>query len=112
MAQQVTFDPDTAIIRSVAYPVLDMVVAVLKDHPEINFIIYHSAYRGPGAIAKGVGKPVKDKDTKDPQEIPWTSDLLRMLKKNDKIKNVQDKCPEQPEDWDSVDDLDGCPEAD
>jgi predicted TIM-barrel fold metal-dependent hydrolase len=59
-----------------------------KDHPEINFILYHSAYRGPGAIAKGTGTPVKDKKTDDPQEIPWTSDVLRMLKKNDKIKNV------------------------
>jgi len=59
-----------------------------KDHPEINFILYHSAYRGPGLIARGTGKPVKDKKTDDPQEIPWTSDVLRMLKKNEKFENV------------------------
>jgi hypothetical protein len=31
---------------------------------------------------------VVDKPSTDPQEIPWTSDLLRILKKNPKIKNV------------------------
>ena len=31
---------------------------------------------------------------------------------NDKIPNSVDKCPEQPEDWDTVQDDDGCPEAD
>lgn len=31
---------------------------------------------------------------------------------HDKIPNTKDKCPEEPEDWDSVQDDDGCPEKD
>lgn len=64
-----------------------------KDFPDLNFIIYHSAYRGPSGlltswIGRGTGEKVVDKPTKDPQEVPWVSDLFRMLKKNPKIKNV------------------------
>jgi predicted TIM-barrel fold metal-dependent hydrolase len=65
-----------------------------KDFPELNFIIYHSAFRGPTKglgslwISRGTGERVKDKDTKDPQEVPWVSDVLRFLKKSPKIKNV------------------------
>lgn len=71
----------------------DDVEKAAKDFPELNFIIYHSAYRGPGGLAgswvsRGTGERVKDKPTKDPQEIPWISDLLRILKNNPKIKNV------------------------
>lgn len=63
------------------------------DHPDLNFILYHSAYRGPtglvgGWVSRGTGEKVVDKDTKDPQEIPWMSDVFRILKKNPKIKNV------------------------
>jgi predicted TIM-barrel fold metal-dependent hydrolase len=58
-----------------------------KDHPDLNFIIYHSAFRGFGGIAKGTGEKVEDKKTDDPQEIPWVSDLLRIVEK-DKLKNV------------------------
>src|SRR5262249_26037814 len=58
-----------------------------------NFIVYHSAYRGPGGflgglISRGTGERVVDKKTNDPQEIPWISDVLRILKKNKKIKNI------------------------
>ncbi|MFQ3593574.1 MAG: amidohydrolase family protein [Gemmataceae bacterium] len=71
----------------------DDIEKAAKDFPELNFIIYHSAYRGPsglltGWISRGTGERIVDKPTTDPQEIPWTSDLLRMLKKNPKIKNV------------------------
>jgi predicted TIM-barrel fold metal-dependent hydrolase len=64
-----------------------------KDFPDLNFIVYHSGYRGPtgllaGWISRGTGEKVKDKPTKDPQEIPWISDILRILKKNPKIKNI------------------------
>ncbi len=61
-----------------------------KDHPDLNFIIYHSAYRGPVllGLGRGTGKRVIDKATSDPQEIPWISDVLRFLKKDSKIKNV------------------------
>ncbi|HJT79007.1 MAG TPA: amidohydrolase family protein [Gemmataceae bacterium] len=59
-----------------------------KDWPDLNFIVYHSGFRGFGLIAHGTGKKVEDPHTKDPQEIPWISDLLRILKRNPKIKNI------------------------
>lgn len=63
-----------------------------KDFPDLNFIIYHSAYRGPGGllswVSRGTGEKVVDKPTKDPQEIPWTSEIFRILRKNPKIKNI------------------------
>jgi predicted TIM-barrel fold metal-dependent hydrolase len=59
-----------------------------KDWPDLNFIIYHSGFRGTGFLAIGRGERVKDPVTTDPQEIPWISDILRILKKNPQIKNV------------------------
>jgi predicted TIM-barrel fold metal-dependent hydrolase len=59
-----------------------------KDWPELNFIVYHSGYRGTGWLAGGIGEKVKDPKSDDPQEIPWISDVLRILKKNPKIKNI------------------------
>ena len=62
------------------------------DFPDLNFIVYHSGYRGPIFLGRGIGRgtgtPVKDRATTDPQEIPWVSDLLRILKKNPRIKNL------------------------
>lgn len=59
-----------------------------KDHPDINFIIYHSAFRGFTWYGAGTGVKIVDPKTDDPQEIPWTSELLRILKRNPEIKNV------------------------
>jgi predicted TIM-barrel fold metal-dependent hydrolase len=64
-----------------------------KDFPDLNFIVYHSAYRGPSKglgkwLSQGVGDKVVDKETTDEQEIPWVSDVLRILQKNPKIKNI------------------------
>jgi len=59
-----------------------------KDWPDLNFIVYHSGFRGFGAIAGGRGEKVKDPKTDDPQEIPWISDIFRILKRNPKIKNI------------------------
>ena len=59
-----------------------------RDWPDLNFIVYHSGYRGTGFLAKGTGKKIVDKPTTDPQEIFWISDILRILKKNSKIKNI------------------------
>jgi predicted TIM-barrel fold metal-dependent hydrolase len=59
-----------------------------KDWPDLNFIIYHSAFRGFWPFSSGTGDKVRDKKTDDPQEIPWVSDVLRILKRNPKIKNV------------------------
>src|SRR3984957_19977179 len=59
-----------------------------KDWPDLNFIVYHSGFRGYGWLAKGTGIKVVDPKTDDPQEIPWVSDVLRILKRNPKIKNI------------------------
>jgi predicted TIM-barrel fold metal-dependent hydrolase len=59
-----------------------------KDWPDLNFIIYHSGFRGFTLLAQGTGEKVKDPKTDDPQEIPWISDVLRILKRNPGLKNV------------------------
>ncbi len=59
-----------------------------KDWPDLNFVVYHSGFRGFGGLAKGTGEKVVDPQSDDPQEIPWISDILRILKKNEKIKNI------------------------
>jgi predicted TIM-barrel fold metal-dependent hydrolase len=59
-----------------------------KDWPDLNFIVYHSGFRGLGALAGGRGEKVNDPKTDDPQEIPWISDIFRILKRNPKIKNI------------------------
>jgi predicted TIM-barrel fold metal-dependent hydrolase len=64
------------------------IVRAAKDWPDLNFIVYHSAFRGFGAIARGTGKPVDDPKRNDPQEIPWISDLLRDLRAHPEVKNV------------------------
>jgi uncharacterized protein len=66
---------------------LDLEKAAL-DWPDLNFIVYHSGFRGIGPIGKGTGDKVEDPKSEDPQEIPWISDILRILKKNPKIKNI------------------------
>jgi uncharacterized protein len=53
-----------------------------RDWPDLNFIIYHSGFRGTGFLGVGTGEKVVDPATDDPQEIPWISDVLRFLKKN------------------------------
>jgi predicted TIM-barrel fold metal-dependent hydrolase len=59
-----------------------------KDWPELNFVVYHSGFRGFGLLAGGRGERVVDPKTDDPQEIPWISDILRILKRNPTIKNI------------------------
>lgn len=59
-----------------------------KDWPDLNFIVYHSGYRGAGLLAGGTGEKVVDPKTDDPQEIHWISDILRILKRNPGIKNI------------------------
>jgi hypothetical protein len=60
-----------------------------KDFPDLNFIVYHSGFRGGRSrLAEGIGKDVPDPVTNDPQEIPWFSDIIRILKKNPGIKNI------------------------
>ena len=59
-----------------------------KDWPDLNFIVYHSGFRGFGGLGQGTGDKIVDKMTDDPQELPWISDILRILKKNASIKNI------------------------
>lgn len=59
-----------------------------KDWPDLNFIVYHSGFRGFGPLASGKGEKVPSPKTDDPQEIPWISDILRILKRNPQIKNT------------------------
>jgi predicted TIM-barrel fold metal-dependent hydrolase len=59
-----------------------------RDWPDLNFIVYHSGWRGFGWLASGRGEKVRDPRTNDPQEIPWVSDILRILKRNPQIKNI------------------------
>lgn len=59
-----------------------------KDWPDLNFIVYHSGFRGFGWLGNGTGEKVRDKPSDDPQEIPWISDILRILKRNPQIKNI------------------------
>jgi predicted TIM-barrel fold metal-dependent hydrolase len=66
---------------------LDLEKAAL-DWPDLNFIVYHSGFRGYGWLANGTGIKVVDPKSTDPQEIPWISDILRILKRNPKIKNI------------------------
>jgi uncharacterized protein len=60
-----------------------------KDHPDLNFIVYHSAFLGFGTpLAEGTGPKPEIKNLNDPQEIPWFSDIVRILKRNPGIKNI------------------------
>ncbi|HXG09765.1 MAG TPA: amidohydrolase family protein [Gemmataceae bacterium] len=59
-----------------------------KDWPDLNFIVYHSGFRGFGLAARGTGDRIEDPKKDDPQEIPWISDILRILKRNPQIKNI------------------------
>lgn len=59
-----------------------------KDWPDLNFIVYHSGFRGFGFISLGTGERVIDPKKTDPQEIPWISDIFRILKRNPEIKNI------------------------
>ena len=59
-----------------------------KDWPDLNFIVYHSGFRGFGGMASGTGERVIDQKKNDPQEIAWISDIFRILKRNPQIKNI------------------------
>ncbi|MCI0665358.1 MAG: amidohydrolase family protein [Acidobacteria bacterium] len=53
-----------------------------KDFPDLNFIIYHSAWH---PTAPSANRPEGAKA--NPQYIPWTSELIEIVKKNN-LKNV------------------------
>jgi predicted TIM-barrel fold metal-dependent hydrolase len=59
-----------------------------RDWPDLNFIVYHSGFRGFGWLGRGTGDKVTDRPVDDPQELPWISDILRILKRNPQLKNI------------------------
>jgi predicted TIM-barrel fold metal-dependent hydrolase len=50
-----------------------------KDFPDLNFIIYHSAWHPTAKVKEGTAG--------NPQYIPWISDLIDIVKRNN-LKNV------------------------
>jgi uncharacterized protein len=52
---------------------------VAKDFPDLNFIIYHSGWHPTAKLKEGM--------TANPQYIPWISDLMDIVKRNN-LKNV------------------------
>ncbi len=61
-----------------------------KDWPDLNFIVYHSGYRGPALspFSRGTGERVPPSKETGEQEIPWISEIFRILKRNPGIKNI------------------------
>jgi hypothetical protein len=53
-----------------------------KDFPRLNFIAYHSGFRGFTPLRPD------EKKNENSQEIPWISDLIRMCKENPEVKNI------------------------
>jgi len=58
------------------------VLKAAKDFPRLNFILYHSGFRG--------FTPLRADETKsaNPQDIPWISDVLTMCNENPGVKNI------------------------
>jgi predicted TIM-barrel fold metal-dependent hydrolase len=50
-----------------------------RDFPDLNFIIYHSAWHPTAKVPEGIKS--------NPQYIPWVSDLMDIVKRNN-FKNV------------------------
>ena len=60
-----------------------------KDWPDLNFIVYHSGFRGYFWLRRRHRRKSRStRKTPDEQEIPWISDIFRILKKNPKLKNI------------------------
>jgi predicted TIM-barrel fold metal-dependent hydrolase len=59
-----------------------------RDWPDLNFMVYHSGFRGFGTSSRGPGRQVDDPPKDDPQEVPWVSDLLRVLRRSPELKNI------------------------
>ena len=53
------------------------------DFPDLNFLIYHSAFRNMQELLKAA-----EDDFRTTQAIPWISDLCEARKKNPKMTNV------------------------
>jgi predicted TIM-barrel fold metal-dependent hydrolase len=59
------------------------------DWPDLNFIVYHSGYRGSGWLGRGTGARMSDGgNANDPQNIPWISNIFALLRRNPRIRNI------------------------
>lgn len=62
------------------------ILKAAQDWPNLNFIIYHSGFRGFGNF--GFSADIPGSDPERPQYIPWISDVLEDLRKNPEVRNV------------------------
>ncbi len=63
------------------------------DFPDLNFIIYHSAFKGFDNVIESMTKTMKGENgikygMTETGYVPWVSDLCAARKKNPKMKNV------------------------
>ncbi len=58
------------------------VTRAAKDFPNLNFLVYHSAFKGADAFGAAKG------DFHEATYIPWTSDICAWKKKNSGVKNI------------------------
>jgi predicted TIM-barrel fold metal-dependent hydrolase len=59
------------------------VVRAAKDFPNLNFLVYHSGFKGPQEAL-----PAAAAGFKKTSYIPWTSDICNWNKKNPDVKNI------------------------
>jgi predicted TIM-barrel fold metal-dependent hydrolase len=58
------------------------VTKAARDFPNLNFLIYHSGFKGVGAFA------ARTADFQPGTYVPWTSDICTWKKKNPEVKNI------------------------
>jgi predicted TIM-barrel fold metal-dependent hydrolase len=59
------------------------VTGAAKDFPDLNFLIYHSGFKGPQESL-----PAAEDGFQKTSYIPWTSDICEWKKKNPQVKNI------------------------
>jgi hypothetical protein len=67
---------------------VDDIAKAARDWPDLSFIVYHSGFRGFCTTSKGTGRRADVPRKDEPQEVLWTSDLLRDLRRDHGIKNI------------------------
>ena len=58
------------------------VLKAAKDWPQLNFIVYHSGFRGFQPLR------MREPQNPDPQYVPWISEIIKTLKEHPEIRNV------------------------
>jgi predicted TIM-barrel fold metal-dependent hydrolase len=54
-------------------------IKAAKDFPDLNFLVYHSGFRGASSVEEGFAKT---------GQIPWTSEFCRMKQAAPDIQNI------------------------